>query len=48
MWTENFQMSKLGLDKAEGPGVKIAYIGWIIEKAREFLNNIYFLFHQLR
>ena len=44
MWTENFQMSKLGLDKAEGPGVKIAYIGWIIEKEREFQKTIYLCF----
>ena len=47
MWTEHFQMSKLGLDEAEEPDIKIAYIGWIIEKARAFLNNIYFLFHRL-
>ena len=42
-WTKNFQMSKLGLEKAEEPG-QIANILWIIEKAREFQKNIYLCF----
>ena len=36
MWTMNFQMFKLDLEKAN--------IHWIIEKAREFQKNIYFCF----
>ena len=35
MWTKNFQMFKLGLEKAEESD-QIANICWIIEKAREF------------
>ena len=37
MWTKNFQMSKLGSEKA-------ANIWWIIEKAREFQKNNYLCF----
>ena len=42
-------MFKLVLEKAEGPEIKltrdqIANIRWIIEKAREFQENIYFCF----
>ena len=44
MWTLNFQMFKLDLEKAEEPKIKIAYICWIIEKAREFQKNIYLCF----
>ena len=40
MWTENFQMYKLDLEKAEEP--EIANIHWIIEKATEFKKNISF------
>jgi len=43
MWTENFQMFKLYLEKAEESD-QIAHIRWIIEKAREFQKNIYFCF----
>ena len=43
MWTRNFQRSKLGLEKEEETD-QIANIGWIIEKAREFQENIYFCF----
>ena len=43
MWTMNFQMFKLVLEKAEEPD-QIANILWIIEKAREFQKNIYFCF----
>ena len=39
----NFQMFKLVLEKAEEPEI-IANICWIMEKAREFLKNIYFCF----
>ena len=36
-------MFKLDLEKAEEPD-QIAYIHWIIKKAREFQKNIYFCF----
>ena len=42
MWTMNFQMFKLDLEKAEEPEHQIANIHWIMEKAREFQKNIYF------
>ena len=35
-WTENFQMHKLSLAKAEEPENQIANIHWIMEKAKEF------------
>ena len=41
MWTMNFQMFKLDLEKAVEPDL-IANIHWIIEKARKFPKNIYF------
>ena len=44
MWTLNFQMFKLDLEKAEEPKIKIVYICWIIEKARKFQKNIYLCF----
>ena len=37
-------MFKMVLKKAEEPRDQIAYIHWIIEKAREFQKNIYFCF----
>ena len=37
MWTENFQMFQVVLEKARDP---IANMHWIIEKAREFQKNI--------
>ena len=43
MWTVNFQMFKLVLEKAEEPEIKL-HIRWIMEKAREFQRNIYFCF----
>ena len=43
MWTVNFQMFKLDLEKAEEPEI-IADICWIMEKARDFQKNIYFYF----
>ena len=44
MWTVNFQMFKLVLEKAEEPEIKFANICWITEKEREFQKNIYFCF----
>ena len=43
MWTVNFQMFKLVLEKSEEPEI-IANICWIMEKARDFQKNIYFCF----
>ena len=37
----NFQMFKLDLEKGKGTRDQIANIRWIIEKAREFQENIY-------
>ena len=43
LWTENFQMYKLGSEKAEEPKIQLlANISYIIEKAGEFHKNIYF------
>ena len=44
MWTKNFQMFKLVLEKAEEPEIKLPTFCWIMEKAREFQKNIYFCF----
>ena len=44
VWTENFQMFKLDLEKAEEPEIKLPTPVWIIEKAWEFQENIYFCF----
>ena len=43
MWTKNFQMYKLGFKEAEEP-YQIANIHLVIQKTREFQNNIYFCF----
>ena len=44
-WTENFQMYKMDLEKADEPEIKLpTSVCWIIEKAREFPKNIYFCF----
>ena len=43
MWTKNFQMYKLDLEKAEESEI-IANICSNIEKATEFQKNIYFCF----
>ena len=43
IWTENFQMFKLDLEKAELRD-QIANIPWITGTAREFHKNIYFCF----
>ena len=44
MWTKNFQMFKFGLRKGRRTRVQIANIHWMIEKTREFQENIYFCF----
>ena len=44
MWTENFQMFKLGLEKAEEPEIKLPTSVGTSKKAREFQKNIYFCF----
>ena len=44
MWTVNFQMFKLVLEKAEEQKDQAVNIHWIIEKAREFQKNICFCF----
>ena len=45
MWTVNFQVFNLDLEKAEEPEInQIASIRWIIKKAREFQKNVYFCF----
>ena len=43
MWTVNFQMFKLVLEKAEEPGSNCQHC-YITKKAREFQKNIYFCF----
>ena len=43
MWTMNFLMFKLVLEKEEEPD-QIANICWIMEKARGFQKSIYFCF----
>ena len=45
MWTVNFQMFKLVLEKAEEPEIKLpTSVCWIMEKAKEFQKNLYFCF----
>ena len=41
---ENELNTKLVLEKAEEPEIKLPNIHWIIEKARVFQRNIYFCF----
>ena len=43
MWTENFQMYRLDLEKRRTRD-QIANIRWVTEKARQFQKNIYFCF----
>ena len=43
MWTESFDV-QAGFRKGRGSRDQIANICWIIEKAREFQENIYFCF----
>ena len=40
-WTTNFQMFKLGLEKAEEPEIKLSTSGGSLKK-QEFQKNIYF------
>ena len=44
MWTVNFQMFKLVLEKAEEPDNIQLITEKAIKKAREFQKNIYFCF----
>ena len=44
MWTENFQMYKLDLEKAEESEIKLPTSIGSLKKAREFQKNIYFCF----
>ena len=44
MWTVNFQMFKLDLEKAEEPEIKLPTSIGSSKKTREFLKNIYFCF----
>ena len=43
-WTVNCQMVHAGFRKGRGIRDQIANICWIIKKAREFQENIYFCF----
>ena len=44
MWTVNFQMFKLDLERAEEPEIKLPTSVGSSKKAREFQKNIYFCF----
>ena len=44
MWTMNFQMFELDLEKAEEPEIKLPTSIGSSKKAREFQKNIYFYF----
>ena len=44
MWTVNFQIFKLDLEKAEEPEIKLPTSAGSSEKATEFQKNIYFCF----
>ena len=44
MWTVNFQIFKLDLEKAEKPKIKLPTSIGSLKKAREFQENIYFGF----
>ena len=44
MWTENFQMFNLDLEKAEEPEIKLPTSSGSYKKAREFQKSIYFCF----
>ena len=44
MWTMNFQMFKLDLEKAEEPEIKLPTFSGSSKKPREFQKNIYFCF----
>ena len=44
MWTMNFQLFKLVLEKAEEPEIKFPTSAGSLKKAREFQKNMYFCF----
>ena len=44
MWTKNFQIYQLNLEKAEEPEIKLPTSIGSLGKAREFQKNIYFCF----
>ena len=44
MWTMNFQMFKLVLEKAEEPEIKLPTSTGSSKKTRQFQKNIYFCF----
>ena len=44
MWTMNFKMFKLVLEKAEEPEIKLQTYAGSSKKAKEFWKNIYFCF----
>ena len=44
MWTENFQMLKLDLEKAEEPEIKLPISVGSLKKQRDFQKNICFCF----
>ena len=44
MWTVNFQMFKLDLEKSEEPGIKLPTSAGSLKKAREFQKKMYFCF----
>ena len=44
MWTVNFQMFKLDLEKAEEPEIKLPTSVGSLKKPRDFQKNIYFCF----
>ena len=44
IWTKNFQIYKLDLDKAEEPEIKLPTFTGSYKKSREFQKNIYFCF----
>ena len=44
MWTKNFQMFKVDLEKAEEPEIKLPTSTGSQKKTREFQKNVYFCF----
>ena len=44
MWTENFQMFKLDLEKVDESEIKLPTANWSSKKAREFQKTIYSCF----
>ena len=48
MWTVDFQMFKVDLEKAEKAEIKFANSHWIIEKAKKFQKKSVLLLYWLR